>query len=247
VSARLTLSALSAAVARLDVQGNHGWQLISSAVPGNQAAPRVYALGAFGEPRVRLTAPWSPTDDDWTLETLRAKGVSGAVPEEAELAYLAFAEGTAAENSAHVLGALPDGEYRVVRVRPPSSRSRQVTLGNQRMDARPNALELLDTKDAYACAWGRGSEAPPSGRTPLVGLGMAHFDGSTNRPGLLAFELGDPGTVRTMNAASQDLVVVVPVRGPLVIDVLDGFGAGPVAEAWATTHAESMVRCLSGA
>ena len=169
----------------------------------------------------------------------------GAVPEEAELLYLAFAEGTAAENSAHVLGALPDGGYSLVRVRPPAARSAFVTLGNQRTEARPNALELLDVKDAYACAWGRTNDGPPSGRTPLVGLGMANFDGSTSRPGLLAFELGDPGTVSTMNAASRDLVVVVPVRGPLVIDVLDGFGAGSPGEAWASTHAPALVRGLS--
>jgi len=233
-------------VAHLEVQGNHGWQLISSAVPANSAAPRVYALGAFGEPRVRLTAPWSPTDDDWTLEVLRGKGVSGSVPEDAELAYLAFAEGTAAENSAHVLGALPDGVYALVRARPPSERPNFITLGNQRVQAKSNALELLDSQDAYACAWGRNADAPPSGRTPLVGLGMANFDGSTSRPGLLAFELGDPGTVSTMNAASQDLLVIVPVRGPLVIDVLDGFGTGSPAEAWASTHAPALVRGLAG-
>jgi len=62
----------------------------------------------------------------------------------------------------------------------------------------------------------------------------------------LAFELGDPGTVSTMNAASTDLVVVVPVRGPLVIDVLERFGTGSPTEAWASTHAPALVRGLAG-
>jgi len=213
----------------------------------------VHVLGTFGAPRFRIAEPWSP-DEAWELEHIaNAPGIRGSISSEIELSYMAFAEGTAAENGAHVLGALPDGAYSLVRTAPPAERGKTMLLGNAWVPAPPNAVvwgreAKRDGLERYAVAFGRSEGAPPTYKTPYVCLGILNFTGYATPPALLAFELGDPGTVSQLAPASKDAIFIVPEAPPFVIDAMAKFSAERSAAdlaGWRKTEAAAFIEDLT--
>jgi len=170
----------------------------------------VHDIVVGGSPRWRLTMPLG--DDDWELETFGPTADS-VVPEEVELRYLEWAEGTCAENGFSALAALPTGRYYVVRSELIPSHGASARIGNGSVARPENVLTLLESHDRTALAVGATPGKPPDLAQPLIGTALLHYSVSGNDNGVLFFAPAQP-TVPT----TGDLVLVLPVAGELVLD-----------------------------
>jgi len=213
--------------------------------------PTTHAVSAAGVTH-RLAHSSSP-GAGMTLETIAVddaeSGERWMLPAEIEWSYMEWAEGSRAEAGGNLLASLPDGDYWLVRTKLPARSPGKLLLGNERIASPPNALELVDERPLYAAAIGARPEAPPSGKTPLVGLAVLDYVGDAVMDAVLFFEL-----VRSASAgappkdADADAVVIVPAGGDLVIDVLEVLSPARSVEAkdrWRTTRAPALVQRLA--
>ncbi|APR81064.1 Hypothetical protein A7982_06411 [Minicystis rosea] len=215
----MQLSPLDSEIAHLEVRSHDGTLAFKSEEVA-KGGPHVHTLGRSGAPRFRIEEPWS--DDAWRVDVLAGgREVRGTVTEALELAYMEWAEGSAAENGASVLGALPKGRYLLVRSSRRPQRPSRILLGNELVERPPNAAELLSTEQCYAASFGPSLHAQPAAAWPLVGLAVLNC---TSQPGLdevLFFDCTsapEPSSApETPTADSRNLILVVPVRSPLVL------------------------------
>jgi hypothetical protein len=213
--------------------------------------PATHVLSAM-DVKHRLAQSSAP-DEGMTLETIEVddaeSGERWMLPADIEWSYTEWADGSRAEAGGNLLASLPDGDYWLVRTTLPTRTPPQLLLGNARITSPPNALELVDERPLYAAAIGARPNAPPCGRTPLVGLAVLDYVGDSAVDAVLFFEL-----VRSTHAgappksADGDAVVVVPAVSDLVIDVLESLSADTSRAAkdrWTATRAPALVRRLA--
>ena len=204
----------------------HGW-------------PVVHDVGG----RWRLRQPMSP-DDGWEVETLPGGAPPLApAPEGLEWAYLTWAEHSRAESGAEILAALPPGRYLLARSDREPQPADRVLLGNEWVPSRPNQRVLYDEPPFYGLVIGPDPDRPPATTAPLVGLVALNYTGGSAVHATLYFT-GDP-----TEAATGDLVLVIPVTGELVVDAMAEFSAERSEQdrqAWRDTGAHALARLLTG-
>jgi hypothetical protein len=212
-----------------------------------------HELGSYGSPRWRLTSADVAPDEGWELQTLPDGSLVAAddpVPEEFEWAYLRWAEGTRAESGIAVLLALPPGRYLLVQSALKPRRTDRVLLGNGYEDSPPNAAQLLHGQQFYAVIVGAHPDRPPATNRPLVGFVVVNYTGQSRPSGALFFDCVDSSSYdSTPDEAADDLMLVVPVTGELVVDAMARFSAAASAqdlERWRQTGARQLADALTG-
>jgi hypothetical protein len=146
-----------------------------------------------------------------------------------ELAYMAFAEGSRAENGGQALAALPDGDYWIVRRSLPSVRSNTLQLGNFNIPIPVYADVVFDSRSIpghpkytgrglYAAAF--GVSAPPTYERPLIGIRVLAWTGYDDQDALLFFDIGqEPSRSSTAGQTrTGDAVFVIPTDPIFVLD-----------------------------
>jgi hypothetical protein len=211
--------------------------------------PVRYDVGVPGAPRWRIRTDWSP-DTGWEIDTIargEAPGRPDPVPEDAEWAYLLWAEGTRAERGCAALCALPTGRYLLVRSSIEPRPADWVDHGgNDGTRGRPNTLRLLDRRPYFATVIGAADTDPPVLDQPLVGLVVLNYTGNPDAHGANFFAGPAP---RADAGGEGDLVLVVPVTGELVVDAAERFSAADSARArrmWRDAGARSFADALIG-
>lgn len=205
-----------------------------------------------GRARWRIVVGHSPCDA-WRIDPVPAGWATdpdpdGDVPDpHVERAYAAWAAGTRAETQRGVLRSLPPGRYLLVRSSLRPRWTPTVLLGNEHVRRPPHLAVLLDGPTHFALAVGPSTEHPPAFDAPLVGVVSLQYAASSTTVGVLLFA-GVAAAPESAVPPDGDLVLVVPVTGPLV-GLLEA-GAEPssaaAAAAWARTGADRLVTALTG-
>lgn len=208
----------------------------------------VHDIGVYGAPRWRIRQPMVP-DDGWELETLpsgRLLSERRPVPEQFEWAYLTWAEHSRAQSGAAVLHALPPGRYLVVRPGVEPRREQRVLLGNESVPSLENMLVLYDKRPFYGLVIGAESDRPPVTTHPLVGLVALSYVGGRSVQAALFFDCLAREGSRPLPGATNDLVLVLPVTGELVIDGSAQYQDGSTEDQdrWRDTGALQLARAL---
>jgi hypothetical protein len=140
------------------------------------------------------------------------------ISEADELAYIAFAEGSRAENGGQALAALPDGAYWLVRRSLPSARSKVLQLGNNLIPIPPYADVVFEREGFYAAAF--GVSARPTYERPLVGIPVIAWPGQDTQDALLFFDVCEepPLSSPPGQMSTGDAVFVIPTDPSLVLD-----------------------------
>lgn len=237
-------------VAELTVPaGPAGFVLQPSPGPAREFGHEVRVAGRA---RWRIVVGYGPCDA-WRIDPVPARRAADSDPAcdgpdlDVERAYRAWAAGTRAETGQGVLPALPPGRYLLVRSSLQPQWTRTVLLGNEHVPRPPHIAVLLDGPNHFALAVGPRAEHPPDFDSPLVGVVSLQYAASSTTVGVLLFA-GVAAAPDPALAPDGDLVLVVPVTGPLV-GVLEA-GAEPpsaaAAAAWARTGADRLVAALTG-
>lgn len=166
--------------------------------------------------RFELVEPrFSLIEQPWKLEPIASPPELSAaslisISEADQLAYMAFAESSRAENGGQALAALPDGNYWLVRRSLPNSRSSTLQLCNDIIPLPPYADVVLDREDFYAAAF--GAAAPPTYERPLVGIPVFAYRGDGRQDALLLFDVGAEASPShtSSKARTGDAVFVIP-------------------------------------
>jgi hypothetical protein len=210
---------------------------------------QVHHLGYREAPLFRLEQPFSP-DDAWSMTPLpggRFVPAQQDVGQKLDPAYLDWLHGSAVRRGREIPWLLPPGSYLLVRTAHPLNKVQSVMLGNEMVPATPNIRVLREQKPVYSCVLGAQLQEPPVLDHPLVGLAVLNYDGSSRRQGMLFFSSMGPAP-RPM-PAGQELVLIVPLEGSLVLDNMGAFSAESELQSrqrWKETLAHEFAAWCTG-
>jgi hypothetical protein len=207
----------------------------------------MHAIGRTNNPRFLMERPYSP-DDAWLLTVdpvgdLASDFPSLPRPVDAEIeTFLGMPLGDSARGLIH---ALPTGRYALVRSSRPLVPKARILLGNEYVPAPPNALVLRETDDFYAVAFGACSDLKPNTTGLFVGVALLAYVGNDVMDGIWLFEFS--GEMEPA-VAPGEIVMVLPIEGPLVIDALAGFrkDTSEVKQHWADDRAATFIHWCAG-
>lgn len=180
-------------------------------------------LGFAGAPAFFLDQPPSP-DDAWEVgpiengRIIRSAASPGSSGWDEELAaWLPEGHRGAAMTLAR---SLPCGEYTWLRSHLDLAPPGEVLLGNAWSDGGPAIRELWRSQRFYAAVVGSSRERAPDIHQPLLGIVVLNYDGTETMQGILFFPCMEPSA-----REAEDRLLVIPRRGPLVLDNLGRFSA----------------------
>ncbi|MFO0604567.1 MAG: hypothetical protein U0324_15400 [Polyangiales bacterium] len=205
----------------------------------------VHLIEVLGTPRYRLDQPPAP-DDGWSISPVRENDVrvppfsrDGAT----ECSRWFGPAGAAAEA---VVGALPPGEYLLLKSRRRPHATPFVYFGNQRSVAPPYAKTIRDERPFYAYLIEAAANACVVHPRVAVGVSILNYFGNSRVQGTLffsdldSFDLPAPGDL-------DHTVLVLPLRGSLVLDNLGTFSVEEEVvsrERWADSQAWQLAAWL---
>lgn len=209
---------------------------------------RLHVFGVADRPRFLMERPYSP-DDAWGFEVDPLGGLAQELPllpHSADAEIEAFLERQLEDPSRKLLHALPSGRYALVRSRRELTVESRILLGNELVAAPPNALVLGLTGDSFAAAFGATPGVRPNAAGLFVGVAVLAYNGHDTMEGMWLFDLsGVPGST----AAPSEMLMVLPLAGPFVIDALAAFrddGGGEARQRWAGERGAAFVRWCAG-
>lgn len=197
-----------------------------------------HSFGVEGRPRYRMEQPLSP-DDAWSVSVdLRGK-LANALPPlergEADEAIEAWLGHRLKDRSRRLLGALPEGRYALVQVARPAHVADRILLGNESVEMPPNALEIGYAPPFYAAVFGAFLHTQPALGNLLVAIVLLQYTGHSTLDGAWLFDLAGSDAVPH---STGEMLVVVPLESPLVIDALYHYDTDSTATARARWVAE---------
>jgi hypothetical protein len=213
-----TFEVLSERLARMIVKrslGRFGLTLDSSPFQRHR-------LGLSESPLYQLEQPLSP-DDGWEVSALPSGAfVDGASPAPAiDPLYEAWAVGSRAQHGHELIGLLPIGRYLFVRSPRPLVTATSVVLGNECVAATANMRVLREHEPYYACVIGPDVSTGPDLSQPLLSLVVLNYVGDASLHGSIFFPFSSPRG--STPASTQDMLLIVPEEGELVMDNLGVF------------------------
>lgn len=217
---KVKFKSLSRQLARLEVN-----RLASPFGLAVDPRKQIHHLGYHEAPLFRLEQPFSP-DDAWSVTPILGGRFAPAqqdVGQKLDPAYLDWLRGSAVCRGLEIPWLLPPGNYLMVRTARPLNKAQRVMLGNEMVPATQNIRVLREQKPVYSCVFGAQRQAPPVLDHPLVGLAVLNYNGSTQMQGMLFFSTMEPAA-RPM-PAGQELVLIIPLDGALVLDNMGFFSA----------------------
>jgi hypothetical protein len=176
-----------------------------------------HRLGLEQAPLYQLAQPLSP-DDGWEVTALPSGGFVDVVSPAPAIdpLYEAWAVGSRARHGHEIVGLLPVGRYLFVRSPRPLLTTTRVLLGNRFVPATPHMRVLRERRPYYACVIGPGTSRAPDLSQPLLSLIILNYAGEASLHGSVFFPFSTPRGDAL--GASQDLVLIVPEEGELVVD-----------------------------
>lgn len=209
---------------------------------------QIYAFGLTNNARFLMERPYSP-DDAWGLNVDPAGGLardlpSSARPGDAEIEV--FLGRSLDESTRGLIHALPTGRYALVRSSRTLVPKARVLLGNAFVPSPRNALLLGNASDAYAVAFGAIEDLKPNAAGLFVGVAVLAYTGHDTKDGMWLFDFS--GAVEPADVPGE-IVMVLPLEGPLVIDALAAFRADAsheVKRVWADSRGAAFVRWCAG-
>lgn len=209
---------------------------------------RLHAFGVVNRPRFLMESPYSP-DDAWSFNVDSGGGIARDLPfaaNPADAAIEAFLGRPLDDSESRLLHALPSGRYALVRSPRQLTPEAHVLLGNELVPAPPNALVLGETRDSYAAAFSAIPDMRPNVATLLIGVTVLAYNGHDTMEGMWLFDFsGAPGPA----TPPGEIVVILPLEGPLVIDALGLFrndGSREVKQRWAGERSAAFARWVAG-
>lgn len=194
----------------------------------------VYELTVDGAPRFRLEVPRSIDNHNLTYTLVGSppltppSGVTISLPRPLQ-DFLGEHNGPSTDA---LISALPQGDYFIIKSPRALNRPRFLCVGNDSVPANEGVRCLVNTASppdtrshefrlkAYILG------ADPTSSTcmgqPMLGMTVTRLDGSHASAGLLFLPIGQPSP----HAPADELLLVVPRRGELVIDVKAVFSDG---------------------
>lgn len=207
----------------------------------------MHAIGLTNNPRFLMERPYSP-DDAWLLTVDPAGGLARDLPSlpcPVDVELEVFLGTSLGDSARELIHSLPTGRYALVRSSRPLVPKARILLGNEYVPAPPNALVLREADDFYAVAFGACRDLKPNAAGLFVGVALLAYAGEDAMDGILLFEFsGEVGPA----VAPGEIVMILPIEGPLVIDALAGFrkDASEVKQQWADDRAATFIHWCAG-
>lgn len=227
---------LSATVAELHVTGDDGSVVV------HQDGDLFYVGGA-GQPVFCFERP--DPDDAWGVYHENDPSFVGdAWSNKRGMAWL---KGSAARRGLGLLDALPAGDYFLVQSALKVRESKVLLMGNELVERPIWGAELLADPDLRVNVFGAAADSPPSLDQPLLGVPTLNL--ANRLTGVFFLEMASTATCEdAVGDEADDLVLVIPRTGPLVLNTLEPFGADKhraAVDAWARNGARQTAYRLA--
>lgn len=207
---------------------------------------QIHHLGYREAPLYALQQPFSVTTEEWTVDPLPSGRFIDAQQDvglDMDPAYLDWFGSSGVSQGWNVPWSLPAGSYFMVQsVRRPM-RTEAMLMGNLFVPATPNARALSVEDDPIAAfAFGADGRSAPCFDQPLLGFVVLNSTGIRRMEEVFFFNVLRP--VSTEVRAGQELVLIIPREGELVINNMDYFPDGSrnaYLERWKASLADAFV------
>ncbi len=177
-------------------------------------------IGEPGRPVFCLEHP--DPDDAWGVyHEENPRFVAGGWPDEAGVAWL---KGSAARRGLGLIDRLPAGDYILVRSDLKARAVQHLLMGNELVERPIWGAQLLADADLRVNVFGAAADRPPTLQQPLLGAPILNL--ANRLTGIFFFEMAPAATPEAeARVEADDLVLVVPRVGPLVLNTMEPFSA----------------------
>ncbi len=179
----------------------------------------LHRVGLADAPLYEIQQPLAPSDDMWEFRRAadgRFIETRSAGASELESSVARWASRSAAKRSFELCSLLPTGDYYLVRTALKPQHA-PVLVGNGR-DRAANFILLLDDPRFFVFAVGPSADFAPDLAQPLLGLPILRYTTAPFPVGIVCLPFLDAPIPAGYDG--QDLILIIPTQGDLVLDAL---------------------------
>lgn len=213
----------------------------------SQLGPVSHRLGFADAPLFSIERGYSP-EHPWSIAPLEGGRLIGERGEGLERDVAEWIPKQHRYAITSLLSSLPSGTYFIIRYGAQPADDTNVLLGNDLLPNPPPHLRgLCETDRDYAGLVGRTAGAVPDTSAPLLGISILNFTGQSTTRAALFFECL-ASTPTPDQEVSDELLLVLPRRGPLVFDNMGHYHGSRTDEhllAWSETNAKEFASVLA--